>query len=44
MVENSDTSKENEIHGEDSPCNENSKNIIFCEAGLILKERLPEKI
>ena len=33
MVENSDTSYENEIHRIDSPSNVESKNIKFCQGG-----------
>ena len=34
MVKISNTSFENEIHGIDSPSNEDSKNLIFCQEGL----------
>ena len=42
MVENSDTSYENEIHRVDSPSNKDSKNIIFfaSEALISGEERL----
>ena len=33
MVKISNASNENEIHRVDSPFNENSKNIFFCQGG-----------
>ena len=42
MVENSDTSYENEIHRVDSPSNRDSKNIIFLASEVLIlgEERL----
>ena len=33
MIKISDASYENEIHGVDSPFNEDSKSIFFCQGG-----------
>ena len=43
MVENSNTSYENEIYRADSPSNEDSKNIIFFQGGPNFGERTARK-
>ena len=44
MVKISNASYENKIHRVDSPFNEDSKNIFFCQGGPILEEGWPENL